>query len=182
MAQAVLARKSRRMVQPAIKPFIVSSVGGIICGQVIPFVQKKLNPMLGNTSWQLREYLDSRPRMPSTPPVLPRETLADWIDLDKNPGKQMFSRLFDDVLGNPSSPHSLNKIFGGLFPDGTFHSAALGVVPITIVTSIPGLGSINVSVYELDIGNLTSFSEFAFGTSGSRDVRGDKRVLRSSPR
>ena len=53
----------------------------------------------------------------------------------------MSSRLFDDVLGNPSSPHSLNKIFGGLFPDGTFHLAALGVVPITIFTSIQGLGS-----------------------------------------
>jgi len=145
-----------------IEGILTNQLGSIICQQVDEAISVKGSAVLKHLGEEARLFLAQQSHSPSPPDHL-SDPHGDLVDFRANPGAQFLDNLFTKVLGNASSPHSLDAVVAHyLGPEGNLSFDPFGIFPVTYGRHIKNLGLVNVTVSSLHLGDLNTWSGLKF--------------------
>mmetsp|Transcript_46696 Transcript_46696/g.117526 ORF Transcript_46696/g.117526 Transcript_46696/m.117526 type:complete len:1072 (+) Transcript_46696:19-3234(+) len=138
---------------------LTQDLASIICTQVDKAVSEDATHVLRAQVELARTYLSKNITSPQ-PSTNLSDPKGDFVDFTSNPGLKLLARLTSEVLGNESSPHSLDAIASHyLGPSGDFSLDSAGIFPVSQVVRVPKVGMLNVTISSLEFGDLNTWSD-----------------------
>jgi len=156
------------LLSGVIENLLSKSLAGQICTAVDTVINEKGPQALSNVSAQMRQFLEEPSTSPAPPHLPPPDN--DYATFSSNSGIELLEQIVGQFLGNFESGMDINLLLSlALGKSGSLGLSGLGNV-LTKKFDVDQLGSINITINDLALAGLNTWTKLNFSTPVERQL------------